>query len=91
MTEEQLETSSNLGEILTRAREKLALSRKEIASRLNLREDIIVALDTNNLNDLPAPTYVRGYIRSYARAVSLDADDLINIYQHCRRTTGNCS
>ena len=81
MTEDQLENSRNLGEILVKAREKLALSQKEIASRLNLKEKIITALDTNSFNDLPAPTYVKGYIRSYARAVNLDADGLINIYE----------
>jgi len=39
------------------------------------------ALDTNDFDKLPAPTYVRGYIRSYARTVNLNADSLINIYE----------
>ena len=81
MTEDQLENSTSLGEILTRARENMSLSQKEIASRLNLKEEIITALDTNRFNNLPAPTYVRGYIRSYARAINLDADNLISIYE----------
>ena len=79
--EDQLENSVKLGDLLTRAREKLALSQKEIASRLNLKEEIISALDANDFDKLPAPTYVRGYIRSYARAVNLDADNLIKIFQ----------
>jgi len=79
--EDQLDNSINLGGLLTKAREKLELSQKDIASRLNLKEEIIAALDANSFDDLPAPTYVRGYIRSYARAVNLDADNIIKIYQ----------
>ncbi len=81
MTVDQLENSRNLGEILTRTRESMSLSQKEIASRLNLKEEVIAALDTSNFDNLPAPTYVRGYIRSYARAINLDANNLIDIYQ----------
>jgi cytoskeleton protein RodZ len=81
MTEDQLESTRDLGRRLSQGRENLALSQKEIASILNLKEEIIAALDSNRFSDLPAPTYVRGYIRSYARAVSLDADNLINIYE----------
>jgi len=81
MPEDQFENSNNLGALLTRAREKLSLSQKDIASRLNLKEEYIVALDANDFDELPAPTYVRGYIRSYARALNLNADSLINLYE----------
>jgi len=81
MPENQIENSNELGALLTRAREKLSLSQKDIASRLNLREEIIAALDNNDFDKLPAPTYVRGYIRSYARAINLNADSLINLYE----------
>jgi cytoskeleton protein RodZ len=81
MVEDQLNNSAELGELLSRARENLSLSQKDISSRLNLSERIIAALDSNDFNNLPAPTYVRGYIRSYSRAVSLDADKLIAIYE----------
>jgi len=80
MAEDHLYNTNKLGELLTRAREKLSLSQQDIASRLNLKEEIISALDANDFDKLPAPTYVRGYIRSYARAVNLNADSLINIY-----------
>jgi len=81
MSEGQIENSNELGVLLTRAREKLSLSQKDIASRLNLKEEYIAALDANDLDKLPAPTYVRGYIRSYARAVNLNADSLINLFE----------
>ncbi len=81
MSEDQIENTNKLGAVLTRAREELSLSQKDIASKLNLKEEIIVALDANEFNKLPAPTYVRGYIRSYARAINLDANSLISLYE----------
>jgi cytoskeleton protein RodZ len=81
MPEELIENSNKVGALLTRAREKLSLSQKDIASRLNLKEEIIVALDASDFDKLPAPTYVRGYIRSYARAININADSLINLYE----------
>jgi len=81
MSENQIENINDLGVLLTRAREELSLSQKDIASRLNLKEEFIAALDANDFDKLPAPTYVRGYIRSYACAVNLNADGLINIYE----------
>lgn len=80
MPEDQIENNNELGDLLTKARENLSLSQKDIASRLNLRVGIISALDANDFDKLPAPTYIRGYIRSYARAVNLNADRLINLY-----------
>jgi len=81
MTEKQIENSNELGSLLTRAREKLSFSQKDIASKLNLKVEFIAALDANDFDKLPAPTYVRGYIRSYACAVNLNSDSLINIYE----------
>jgi len=81
MTENQIENSNELGVLLARAREKLSFSQKDIASKLNLKVEFIAALDANDFDKLPAPTYVRGYIRSYACAVNLNADSLINIYE----------
>ena len=81
MTENQIENNNKLGALLIRAREKLSFSQKDIASKLNLKVEFIAALDANDFDKLPAPTYVRGYIRSYACAVNLNADSLINIYE----------
>jgi cytoskeleton protein RodZ len=69
------------GELLREARKKQELSRQDIASRLNLQTNIIQALETDDTAKLPAITYVKGYIRSYARIVNLDADKLIWLYE----------
>ena len=69
------------GQLLKAAREKLGLAPKEIASQLNLQAEIIDAVEKDDDTRLPTPTYVRGYIRSYARIVHLDGDMLIRLYE----------
>ena len=70
------------GRLLKTAREKLDLTQKDIATQLNLQTNTITALENDDNEKLPVPTYVRGYIRSYARIVNLDADTLIKLYEN---------
>ena len=70
------------GEILKEAREKLGISQKDIAAQLNLKLEILDAVERNDNEKLPASTYVRGYIRSYAKIVKLDGDVLISLYEN---------
>jgi len=69
-----------LGSRLVEAREKAGLSQKDIATDLHLDLPLIQALESEAFDDLPEPTYVRGYIRSYARLLSLDPEELLEIY-----------
>ena len=69
------------GGLLQEAREKLGLSQKEVATQLNLQVDILEAVEKGDNEKLPASTYVRGYIRSYAKIVKLDGDALICLYE----------
>jgi cytoskeleton protein RodZ len=61
-----------IGARLKAAREARGLDRKDVAQRLRLDVHIIEALETDDLERLPARTFVRGYLRNYARLVELD-------------------
>ncbi|MDX1519449.1 MAG: DUF4115 domain-containing protein, partial [Gammaproteobacteria bacterium] len=75
------ESSQSLGERLRAARETKKLSQEELAALLHLQVNIIQALENNQFDQLAAPTYVKGYIRSMARHVDLDGDELIQQYE----------
>ena len=77
---DQIPEAASYGKVLSSRREKLGLTIKEVASRLNLQPEIITALETEDSSILPAPIYVRGYIRSYARILKLDEENLISSY-----------
>ncbi|MCK4951599.1 MAG: helix-turn-helix domain-containing protein [Gammaproteobacteria bacterium] len=75
-------TKNSPGKRLRKAREGCSLSRKDIAERLHLSEKIIDAIERDDQDNLPAPAFVRGYLRGYAPLVSLDADLVVADYNH---------
>lgn len=52
----------------------------DVGAKLRLNTDIVTALEEGAFDRLPAPTYVRGYIRAYARLMGLDPVSMILQY-----------
>jgi len=78
MTEKQEPADAlGCGRQLRRTREKLALSVDDVAGELRLSGFQIQALEEDDWSQLPGDTYARGYLRSYARLLGLDADQLL--------------
>lgn len=71
---------STIGEQLREARKKRKLKIDKVASGLNLDASIINALENDDSNTLPAPIFVQGYLRSYARLLGLPEDDIVRDY-----------
>ncbi|MGI2001546.1 RodZ domain-containing protein [Shewanella frigidimarina] len=67
------------GAILKAAREAKGLSIETVATQLHLRPKIINDLENDIFVNIASTTYVRGYIKNYARVVSAD----INQIQQC--------
>lgn len=65
------------GPTLALARERAGLSVQDVAARLRLSVQQVRALEAGSLSELPVAAYVRGFIRSYARVVHLDAEPLL--------------
>ena len=72
----------SVGETLTEVREQRNLTKQEVANQLRLDIKIIEALEADNFNMLPSPAYTRGYLRNYAKLLSLDADRIIANYNN---------
>jgi cytoskeleton protein RodZ len=65
------------GAALARAREALGISVGDIATRLRLHPRQIIALEEERLDALPELTFVRGFLRNYAKEVQLDPAPLL--------------
>ena len=65
------------GAALRKARRAAGLEVADVAEMLNLREAIVLAIEEDRFDDLPARTFARGYVRSYANLMSLDANDAV--------------
>ena len=78
--QQQTVNSPSVGEKLKQHRQNKNLSLQHIASQLHLEARIIEALEADDYDNLPDAIYVRGYIRSYAKLVNVNADELIALY-----------
>lgn len=72
--------SNTPGARLAQARDDLRLTREEVAARLHLSSRQIQAIDEDNYAELPGPTYVRGYLKSYALLVGLAPEPVLEAY-----------
>ncbi|MDR0735888.1 MAG: helix-turn-helix domain-containing protein [Zoogloeaceae bacterium] len=68
-----------VGRQLEAAREAQKLEVSDVAQRLRLGERQVLALESGDLAALPGRTFVRGFVRNYARVVNLEAAPLLEI------------
>lgn len=73
--------AARLGEELRDARFALGLSIEDIAASLRIRRPYLVALEEGRVRDLPAPAYAVGFVRTYARALGLDEDEVVRRFR----------
>lgn len=66
------EPASTPGELLRAARESAGLSVGDIATRLRMAARQIDALEKSDYANLPSGTFLRGFVRSYAKSVQMD-------------------
>jgi cytoskeleton protein RodZ len=62
------------GSVLKQAREDAGISRQDAASQLKMPERVLKSLEEENWQQLGAPVFVRGQLRSYARLLKVDID-----------------
>lgn len=72
-----VEGGDSVGYSLSAARQRLGLSVADVARIIKFSHRQIEALESENFSSLSGATFVRGFIRSYARLVQLDAAPLL--------------
>ncbi|MDX5629588.1 MULTISPECIES: cytoskeleton protein RodZ [unclassified Brenneria] len=65
------------GERLRQARERLGMTQQSVAERLCLKLSIVREIEEGNVPANLAPTFLRGYIRSYAKLVHVSEGELL--------------
>ena len=60
------------GLMLKQKRESRDMSVSDVAERLHITVKYVEALESDNYEELPGDTFVRGYLRAYARLLGLD-------------------
>lgn len=72
-----VEAGDTLGTKLRTAREHMGMDLEEAARQLCLSPRQLAALEADDFDMLPSPTFARGFIRNYARLVQIPADPLL--------------
>ena len=70
-----------VGADLRAARERLGWSLEDTSAYVRIRLPFLQALEEGRIVDLPAPVYALGFVRSYALALGVDAEEIIRRYQ----------
>jgi cytoskeleton protein RodZ len=70
-----------VGKILRNEREKRGISYDQIAEKTRVRPYILEALENEDWSQLPPRIIVKGFIRSYARALELEEGEMVGLYQ----------
>src|SRR5205814_8940470 len=70
-----------IGATLREARMRARIDISEIESETKIRAKYLRALENEEWDLLPGPTYVRSFLRTYAEALGLDAKLLLEEYK----------
>jgi hypothetical protein len=70
----------DIGQYLRDSRDSLRIPLAQAARDLHIREKYLKAIEAGELSILPGKTYTRGYIKTYAEYLRLDADKVLERY-----------
>jgi cytoskeletal protein RodZ len=86
--DKSLDSLKSPGMRLQTRRLKNEWSIEDVAADLNLRIEVIAALEADDYSKLPERTYVRGYLRSYARLLGVHEDEVLDDLPEIQRARG---
>ncbi|WP_437511651.1 helix-turn-helix domain-containing protein [Sorangium sp. So ce1099] len=75
----------SIGRYLRRTREARAMSVEEVARATRIPVISIERIEADHFDDLPGEVFVRGFLKAYARAVSLPMEEVLARYTASRR------
>jgi cytoskeletal protein RodZ len=75
----------SIGRYLKRTREARAMSVEEVSRATRIPVVSIERIEGDHFDDLPGEVFVRGFLKAYARAVSLPVEDVLARYTASRR------
>ncbi len=73
---------NSIGKILKEEREKAGLTQQQVSEVLKLRPGIIDAIEREQWDKLPHAVFVKGFIRSYARLLNIDLEEISEDYNN---------
>ncbi|MBC7292612.1 MAG: helix-turn-helix domain-containing protein, partial [Thermoleophilia bacterium] len=80
-----------IGNTLREARLRKGLSIKDVEDATKIRAKYLQALEDDDFEVLPGPTFVKAFLRTYATFLKLDADALVEEYKSSHEPQANAA
>ncbi|MGB8330656.1 MAG: helix-turn-helix domain-containing protein [Polyangiales bacterium] len=77
----------SIGDYLKTERQTRRLSLEEVSSTTRIPRRTLESLEGDRFDDLPSGVFVRGFIKAYALAVDIDADEVLARFDQQRPKT----
>src|SRR5215208_606703 len=75
----------SVGQYLRKHRENKRMSIEEVSRATRVPSTSVERIEADRFDELPGEVFVRGFLKSYARAVGVAADDVLARYTSSRR------
>ncbi len=79
----------DIGNALKDARRRIGMDVKEAEERTKIRAKYLRALEAEDWEVLPAPAYVRGFLRTYGALLGLDGEHLADEFRRRYEAPGS--
>ena len=79
----------SVGELLKHEREAQGKSIEDVSKATKMSRLILEALEADHFSALPAPVYVKGHLRTYARFLGLSEDSVVDKYLRFTQQQGS--
>lgn len=73
-----MENTQSIGKLLKRGREKKKISLEELADTTKININILRSLESEEVSQLPNKTYVKGFVKNYAKTVGINSDEALS-------------
>jgi cytoskeletal protein RodZ len=77
-----MENNEKIGGLLKSAREKKKISLEDVANKTKININILKALESDDISSLPNKTYVKGFVKNYAKTISLDSNQALEALEN---------
>jgi cytoskeleton protein RodZ len=78
---DQPPSQMSIGEVLKSTRSRQGLEIRTVEERTKIRTKYLRALENEDWDTLPSSAYAKGFLRTYAQLLGLDADALVDEYR----------
>ena len=77
---QRAEKLAEMGSYLRHLRQEQSLSLEEVAAKTKVQARLLHAIEEGNLEPLPEPIFIKGFLKRYADTLGLDGEEFASIF-----------